>query len=118
METNGFDNYTDLKVEDKGINPIDIDDIDTSSLKDQEKIRYRQDTKFRKHLTLWVMIIIPSWLILVFILLCLCAFRLCELSNAILTTLLATTTANILGLANIVLKGMFLKDNNKKTSKG
>ena len=35
------------------------------------------------------------------------------LSNTVLSTLLATTTANILGLANIVLKGMFLKENKK-----
>lgn len=34
-------------------------------------------------------------------------FSLCELSDVVLSTLLATTTANILGLAYIVLKGMF-----------
>lgn len=66
MGSSGFEAYSGLKVEDTGITPIDIDDIDTSSLKEQEKIRYSQDTKFRKHLTRWVMFIIPIWLYMVF----------------------------------------------------
>lgn len=119
MKTKGFEDYTDLRVEDNGISPIDIDDIDASSLKDQEKIRYKQDTKFRRHLTLWVMIIIPVWLYMVFQLLCKCANGQWHLSDMVLSTLLATTTANILGLANIVLKGMFLKEDKKiKQDKG
>lgn len=50
---------------------------------------------------------------MVFQLLCKCANGQWHLSNTVLSTLLATTTANILGLANIVLKGMFLKENKK-----
>ena len=46
MGSSGFEAYSGLKVEDIGITPIDIDDIDTSSLKEQEKIRYSQDTNF------------------------------------------------------------------------
>lgn len=114
MDSSGFEAYSGLKVEDTGITPIDIDDIDTSSLKEQEKIRYSQDTKFRKHLTRWVMFIIPIWLYMVFQLLCKCANGQWHLSDVVLSTLLATTTANILGLANIVLKGMFLKEHRKE----
>lgn len=110
MDKNGFDAYAGLKTNDDDVKPIDIEDIDAASLKEQEKIRYSQDTKFRKHLTRWVMIIIPAWLYMVFQILCKCANGQWHLSDMVLSTLLATTTVNILGLANIVLKGMFLKE--------
>lgn len=81
--------------------------VDEQGMAQQEKRRYEQDTDYRKHFSLWVMYIVPLWLILVIVLLYLSAFGLCSLSTAVMTTLLATTTANILGLAYIVLKGMF-----------
>ena len=114
MGSSGFEAYSGLKVKDTGITPTDIDDIDTSSLKEQEKIRYPQDTGFRRHLTGWVMPIIPIWLYMVFQLLCKCADGQWHPSDAVLSTLPATTTANILGLADIVLKGMFLKEHRKE----
>lgn len=113
MNKTGFDIYSGIKVENTNEKSPKFDDIDSKSLEDQEKIRYSQDTKFRRHLTLWVMIIIPLWLYMVFQLLCKCANGQWHLSNTVLFTLFATTTANILGLANIVLKGMFLKENKK-----
>ena len=36
MGSSGFEAYSGLKVEDIGITPIDIDDIDTSSLKEPQ----------------------------------------------------------------------------------
>ncbi|MGN0281482.1 MAG: hypothetical protein ACI4B3_04165 [Prevotella sp.] len=88
-------------------------DFDTMSMEDQEKERYGQDTRFRKYLTYWVMIIVPVWLMSVIVIVFFCAFGLCELTDVQMSTLLATTTANVLGLAYIVLKGMFGVKNKK-----
>lgn len=82
-------------------------DIDNDSLRGQKRDRYRQNTTYRCHLTRWVMLIVPIWLSVVYLLLLLCGFGVCKLSDVVLSTLLATTTVNILGLAYIVLKGMF-----------
>ena len=102
-----FGNYSGINVDTNGVAPLTIEDIDASSLKEQEKIRYSQDTKYRKHLTQWVMHIVPIWLSGVFVVVCLCASKVWELSDLAFSALLTTTTANILGLAYIVLKGMF-----------
>lgn len=82
-------------------------DIDEMSMSKQKAKRYWQNTMYRKYFSLWVMIIVPAWLLVVVILIALCGFGACKLGNSVLNTLLATTTANILGLAYIVLKGMF-----------
>ena len=82
-------------------------DFDTMSMEDQERERYGQDTRFRKYLSKWVMWIVPVWLFIVILIVYLCSFGLCELTDVQMSTLLATTTANVLGLAYIVLKGMF-----------
>ena len=81
--------------------------FDAMSMEDQERKRYGQDTRFRKYLTYWVMVIVPIWLFLVIVIVYLCSFGLCKLTDVQMSTLLATTTANVLGLAYIVLKGMF-----------
>ncbi len=86
---------------------VDQTDIDEMSMTKQKAKRYWQNTIYRKYFSLWVMWIVPIWLVLVFALVVLCGFGICILSNSVLNTLLATTTANILGLAYIVLKGMF-----------
>ena len=82
-------------------------DFDTMSMEDQERERYGQDTRFRKYLSRCVMCMLPIWLFLVILIVYLCSFGLCELTDVQMSTLLATTTANVLGLAYIVLKGMF-----------
>lgn len=82
-------------------------DIDEMSMSKQKVRRYWQNTAYRRYFSLWVMLIVPVWLILVFVLVVLCSFNICVLDNSVLNTLLATTTANILGLAYIVLRGMF-----------
>ena len=83
-----------------------MQDVDQSSLKEQVRERYSQDTRFRKHLALWVMCIVPVWLTLVLVIVFFCAFKLTNLDSSVLITLLATTV-NVLGLAYIVLKGIF-----------
>lgn len=107
MTRNGdLENIDSFKVT-IGDNLKTVGDIDKSSMREQKNERYRQDTKFRRHLTCWVMVIVPAWLVAVVVVLFFCGLSLCELSDVVLSTLLATTTANILGMAYIVLKGMF-----------
>lgn len=103
----GFEGYSRINVDTNDVRPLNINDVDNSSIKGQEKIRYSQDTKYRKHLTQWVMFIVPIWLAGVFFVICKCASKVWFLSDIALSALLTTTTANILGLAYIVLRGMF-----------
>lgn len=84
-----------------------LEDVDDKSMREQRKARFSQDTRFRKHLANWVMIIVPSWLFLVIVILFFDGFNLIKLQTEVLITLLATTTVNVLGLAYIVLKGIF-----------
>lgn len=96
-------------------------DIDSQSLEDQEEIsqilknkRYEKDTASRTCLAYWTFIIISAWLVAVFLLLIfniitIYFFDFVFLSDKVYITLLATTTANIIGLPAIVLKGYFNK---------
>jgi hypothetical protein len=102
-----FEYYSKIDTDANNVAPVDIGDVDTSPLNDQRKIRYTQDTKYRKHLTRWVMHIVPIWLLGIFVIVCMCASNVWCLSDIAFSALLTTTTANILGLAYIVLKGMF-----------
>jgi|GEM_PF-4430834 hypothetical protein len=77
--------------------------IDTLSKNEQAKLkRYNQDTDFRKIFCVWIMWIIPAWLLAVILIL---LFK--KLNTAVLTTLLGTTTVTVLGLPYIVLKNLF-----------
>lgn len=92
-------------------------DKDEHSLKEQKKLyndRFRKDTKWRCILSWWVICVDSVWLLAILIILTHnqhCFF----LSDAVLMTLLGTTTINVLGLAFIVLKGLF--DNNNNNNK-
>lgn len=80
----------------------DVEDIDT-----QEKRRFKQDTLHRKILMYWVISVVSCWLIVVLVLLFLSGFGIVQFQPTVLVTLLATTTINVLGLAFIVLRGIF-----------
>lgn len=88
-------------------------DIDSDDLKIQAKIkaleaeRYSSDTKDRKWLAIWAVVVVSSWLIAVIIILVLNKSCEINLSDNVLITLLGTTTLNVLGLSFIVLKGHF-----------
>ncbi len=84
--------------------PTDVDDL---SMRKQIHIRYKQDTDFRKYFSVWVMIIAPVWLVATLVIVILCGCSVLVLPQSVINTLLATTTATVLGLAYIVLKGMF-----------
>lgn len=82
-------------------------DTDSFGLKSQESIRYRQDTKERRLLSHWVIVVVSVWLFLTIAILALNRLLRFNLSDTVCCMLLGTTTANILGLAFIVLKGLF-----------
>ena len=83
------------------------DDIDSLDLKEQKRERYSQDTKYRKHLAIWVMWVVSIWLATVLLIITAGAIWDLPMESNVQITLLATTTVNVLGLAYIVLKGIF-----------
>jgi hypothetical protein len=68
--------------------------------------RYSGDTRARKHLAYSTQWFIGVWLFFIIVILT-CNEALFYLSDAVLITLLGTTTATVLGLALIVLNGFF-----------
>ncbi|MDR2004872.1 MAG: hypothetical protein LBQ74_17765 [Prevotella sp.] len=86
---------------------IDVDNLGIEEQKDLFKKRYLQDTAERKLLSHWVIGVVSIWLLLVVAILCLNRLLDFKLSDTVLCMLLGTTTINILGLAYIVLKGLF-----------
>lgn len=97
---------------DAGAIPKDIPDnslegVDDMSMLQQRNRRFSQDTRYRKYLANWVMAIVPVWLVSVMAILALCGCGVMKIASGVLIALLATTTANVLGLAYIVLKGIF-----------
>lgn len=99
--------------------PLDpaLNNVDNESLETQEKERYKQDTKQRKFLAQWVVWTDSMWLGSVIVILVLVGLDVLDLSNSVINTLLATSTANVLGLAYIVLEGLFGKSNNRRRLK-
>ena len=82
-------------------------DIDKGSLEEQILLRFKLDTEYRKKFSEWVIYIIPIWLGLVLLVFILHGLRILRFESSEIIALLATTTANVLGLAFIVLKGFF-----------
>lgn len=99
--------------DDSSVPLADNFDSDRNDLKEQIKARYEQDTKFRHHLSVWVMWIVPIWMGFVLLLIASNGFGWTSLSDTALVALLTTTTANVLGLAYIVLKGIFPESKDK-----
>ena len=75
-------------------------------MKELEVEKFDSDIKDRKWLAKWSAFVFSIWLILVVVILFLNKCLL-NLSDAVLMTLLGTTTLNILGLSFIVLRGHF-----------
>lgn len=85
-------------------------DKDNHTLKEQEALyneRYKSDTTWRCRLSWWVIIVDSVWLLAIICILILNGSFCKPLDNSVLITLLGTTTANVLGLALIVLNGLF-----------
>ena len=89
-------------------------DIDTANFDMQLEFgrskteRYRSDTNDRKWLAEWATAVVSLWLMAVIILLA--SKERFRLSDAVLVTLLGTTTLNVLGISFIVLRGHFKSD--------
>jgi len=81
-------------------------DFDNVS-KEQKNIRYGQDTEERKLLSHWVMCVVSIWLFLVLLAIVFNELWHLGINQTVSVVLLGTTTINILGLAFIVLRGLF-----------
>lgn len=86
---------------------VDIDKKPLEKQKDIYEKRYEQDTGWRSKLSWWVIAVDSVWLISIIIILILLGVGCLNLPTPVIITLLATTTINVLGLAFIVLRGMF-----------
>lgn len=93
-------------IDSEALSPA-LNNIDNKSKSQQEKDRYEQDTKHRSILARWVIVITSVWLLCVIVILILDGCSVLDISDVVLNVLLATTTANVLGLPYIVLKGLF-----------
>lgn len=87
----------------------DVLTFQSNALKAAQIKRFNDDTGHRACLVDWIKALIPMYLILVFFLLLLNGFTTLPffLSDAVLIAILSTTTVNVIGLAVIVLKGLF-----------
>lgn len=83
---------------------------DTKTLQEQElelrNERFKNDTNWRCRLSWWVIGVDSVWLTSILVILFLNT-QYIQLSDSVLLMLLGTTTVNVLGLAFIVLKGLF-----------
>lgn len=110
-----------IKIAPKNIGNVPtIDDktnVDALSISEQGKRRFEQDTKHRNWLVWWTMGVVSVWLIAVLMIVAFNKKYNLLVDNNVLMTLLATTTLNVLGLARIILGGLFNTNrrfNNKK----
>lgn len=103
LELNSYSYKT--TFEDK---PSDIiENADELSMEAQELRRFTQDTRHRKLLVYWMIIVVSVWLTAVLLI---TIFNSCwglNIDTKVLITLLATTTINVLGLSKIILSGLF-----------
>jgi len=81
--------------------------VDQFGMDEQERIRFAQDTKHRGRLVLWMMWVVSIWLAAVLLFTAFNKLLCLDIDNKVLITLLATTTLNVLGLARIILGGLF-----------
>lgn len=94
-------------------------DIDSDDINFQKEIRglevkkINSDIEDRKWLAKWSAYVVSGWLIFVIIILVTNNYYSLYLSDAVLITLLGTTTLNILGLSFIVLRGHFSSSQKK-----
>jgi hypothetical protein len=90
-----------------GVSPENGRDIDLYDIEKQKAIRYGRDTIERQRLAHWVTRAVSLWLFCVIIIIVLKGFCVLKLSDTVMCMLLGSTTINILGLAYILLNGIF-----------
>ena len=106
MQANIFSS-TNVSLKDARPHATVREDIDEDSIEKQEQIRFKQDTRHRHGLIVWMMVLIFAWLCLVIAAVFLNGPLDLGISDTVLVTLLATTTANVLGLPTIILRDLF-----------
>lgn len=95
---------------------LDIDSDDINFQKEIRKLGVKKlgsDIEDRKWLAKWSACIVTIWLVVVITILVTNNYYSLYLSDAVLITLLGTTTLNILGLSFIVLRGHFSSSQKK-----
>ena len=111
-----------IKLESKKVGPksniIEKEkDIDLSTKREQAEIKQieentkqiTQNIQDRKTSTVWVKMVISLWLLGTFVLFVLYGLKCIAYPPEVICALLATTTANVIGLGIILLKGLFPK---------
>ncbi len=84
-----------------------MSDFDNGNMDAQELLRLKQDTVHRHSLIVWMMIVVSAWLFVVIFIISTNGPLNLNIDDTVLVTLLATTTANVLGLPLIILKDLF-----------
>lgn len=82
-------------------------DYDLLSMSAQEILRFKQNTRQRKWLAIWVAVVVSIWLGAVLLVTAFNEPWCLRIDEQVLITLLATTTLNVLVLSKIVLGGLF-----------
>jgi len=72
--------------------------------------RYSDTSTLRKCSAVWVMVVVSVWLLVVLLILILCGASVITIQSGVLIALLGTTTANIIGLPLVLLKGLYPKE--------
>ena len=72
--------------------------------------RYSDTSTLRKCSAVWVMVVVYVWLLVVLLILILCGASVITIQSGVLIALLGTTTANIIGLPLVLLKGLYPKE--------
>ena len=72
--------------------------------------RYSDTSTLRKYSAVWVMVVVSVWLLVVLLILTLCGASVITIQSGVLIALLGTTTANIIGLPLVLLKGLYPKE--------
>ena len=83
------------------------EDFDKHGMEWQQAKRFAEDTGHRKGLIGWVKWVVSGWLFSVLFVVTFNSLFRFGLNDGVLIALITTTTVNILGLAYIVLKGLF-----------
>lgn len=95
----------------KDLQPVQMpnENTDTESLEEQKRILYKQDTRARAYLTRWVCSIVTLWLVFAIGLTIALYLPFKHIEDNVAMVIFGTMTVNVLGLANIVLRGLFDK---------
>ena len=87
--------------------PLSEENHDKYGLEKQKTRRFSEDTDHRSGLITWVKWVVSLWLLCTITVVAFNSILHLDLKEGVLIVLLTTTTVNILGLAYIVLQGLF-----------